>query len=377
MALPSGHSDSIAEGIAAKILAGAGAGGGAGAGAKANPRAAMDVVNRVPFLNPEDVHSLGVIVIMATWCGHCKALKPRLEAARQHLDAHGAQLQFDVYVQDAENGVDLPSFLKGDVEGFPTLLPSINRVPQPFDINHSGSAADLVETLRAAFPAALKDVPPLKADGLAGGFVADATPGFSPVEMSPLFGGAGRRGRRRRTRGARRVGFSTVEAEAKTFDPEDPSAPIEGGGVLRTIGARLARIGAPSAAAEPAKPSGLSGPSGGAVAALKRMPLAARCALVTLARMPADVRAAFGPGAGTVHSAMSGSAADGSHAVVVVLKSGAGKTLIMAGPTPPDGCNTLEGNTSLDAAAADRAVARFRETHDATDATESVRAALV
>lgn len=356
MALPSGHNPGIAEAIAASIMAG-----------QSDQPAEMEVVSvkDAAPVHPSDVTSMGVHVTLADWCGHCKRFKPEMEKVRGHLAAYGSPLEFVVHSNpNSTDGVPvpLPPHLSM-VRGFPTINAMVNRVIMPeYELPH-GSAPQFLNSLRASFPEALQGVPDLPAD-LSGGAHLDVAIGFTPLESAPLFGGGRRRRRHRVTFGG---------GEAKSAGPES----IEGGGMLRTMGRRIANLVAPTkatpepAAPEPAAPA----PSGGSVKALTAMPLAARCAIVTLSRMSQEVQSAFGPGSGaTVERAMSAPAEGDRRSIVVVMHSPEGRKLVMAGVTPADGCNTLDGTT--ESGAAEVAVTNFELKYEPEDVTGAVADAL-
>ena len=392
MELPSGHSD-IAAAIAAKIMADRD-GGSVDAGAAAP--ATVDLASRI-HMDPADVRSCGALFLMQTWCGHCKRFFPKLEAVRKYLEGHGSPIEFVVHHYDDFESFP-PHINRQELKGVPTILPMLNRVPvhtNPEVLFATSTAPAFLEQLRACFPRALEGVPPMP-ESLAGGADADLPIGFTPAEFGPMSGGRHMAG----------LGFGPTETKTMSGDEsgdesddesddesgdgsDDESgdesgdefgddadvASLSGGAVLRRIRELFGKPKDKPAGAAPA--AGAVGPSGGSVGALASMPLAARCVVVTMGRMPRELQAAFGPASGAqVTRAMIAPSKDGQRSVVVALRNKGGAEMIMAGTTPEAGCNTLDSARDLAVGAVDSAIAKFSAKHGARDVTAAVSDAL-
>ncbi|KAG5183139.1 hypothetical protein JKP88DRAFT_273117 [Tribonema minus] len=65
---------------------------------------------------PSDFHQRGTVVaVVASWCGHCEALKPE-------LDALGSDPEVKLYVFDADSPSTAKFMQAFDVRAYPTLF---------------------------------------------------------------------------------------------------------------------------------------------------------------------------------------------------------------------------------------------------------------
>lgn len=210
--LPNAHDDDVMHGTAAAIFAGH-------APEAAADESPADIVQRVPFLHPDDAKRLGLLVVVANWCGHCRNFKPRLEAVKNWVRTHN--IGVDVVEHEDRGGEsDLPPHIASNTRGFPTIMPIVNGVPISWSEMHAGrDAADFFNSFRATFRPAIEAAgDPAFTPPIEGGFVGEI--GFTPVEWAPLAGG---RRRKRKAKG-KAVNINPSKNETREFDGDEPVA---------------------------------------------------------------------------------------------------------------------------------------------------------